>query len=149
MSTNSNEAVVNALSALLADTFTLYMKTHGYHWNVTGPMFTALHDLFEEQYTEEWQAIDQLAERIRILGSAAPGSASALGRGSSIGEETGQPDAMEMVRTLVADNMAVAASARRLAEVAAEAGDVATEDLGVARVEIHEKNAWFLRSHLE
>lgn len=146
---NSNEPVVQALSALLGDTFALYLKTHGYHWNVTGPLFSVLHELFEEQYTEQWKALDEIAERIRILGSTAPGSASALARLSSIDEESGEPAAKEMVRNLVADNLAVAASARKLAEVASQAGDVATEDLAIGRVEVHEKNAWLLKSHLE
>lgn len=149
MSTRSDDAVVNALSALLANTFTLYLKTHAYHWNVTGPMFSTLHDLFETQYTEQWGAIDEIAERIRSLGHPAPASATALTRLSTIAEETGNPDAMEMIRVLAADNEAVAASARQLVEAAAAANDYASEDLGVQRIDLHEKNAWMLRSHLE
>lgn len=149
MSTQSNDEVVNALSTLLASSYTLYLKAQNYHWNVTGPMFTALHDLFEEQYTELASAIDEIAERIRALGSFAPGSYSAFAELSAVREETGVPAAMEMVRNLAADNEAVAVAAKRVIEAADAAGDQATEDLAVGRVAVHEKNAWILRSHLD
>jgi starvation-inducible DNA-binding protein len=149
MSTEPNEAVVDALSALLANSFTLYLKTHNYHWNVTGPMFITLHDLFQVQYTELWTAIDEIAERIRAVGALSPGSYSAFAKLSTISEETGHPEAMAMIRNLAADNEAVAASARQLIEAAGAASDFASEDLGVQRLDLHEKNAWMLRSHLE
>lgn len=149
MSTKPNQAVTDALSALLASSFTLYLKTHNYHWNVTGPMFHTLHGLFEEQYTELWNAVDEIAERIRALGAFAPGSSTAFAEMSTVSEETGRPEAMEMIRILAADNEAVAASARQLIEAAEAADDYASEDLGVGRLQVHEKNAWMLRSHLE
>jgi starvation-inducible DNA-binding protein len=149
MSTKSDAPVVDALSALLANSFTLYLKTHNYHWNVTGPMFSTLHALFEEQYTELWNAVDEIAERIRAVGAFAPGSNAAFSQLSTIDEATGRPEAMEMIRTLAADNEAVAASARRLIEAAEAANDYASEDLGVRRLDVHQKNAWMLRSLLE
>lgn len=149
MSMKPNAAVVDALSALLASSYTLYLKAQNYHWNVTGPMFTTLHGLFEEQYTELATAIDEIAERIRALGSYAPGSYSAFAKLSTVREETGNPDAMEMIRILVADHEAVAASARQVIEAAAAVADHASEDLAVGRVGVHDKNAWLLRSHLE
>lgn len=149
MSTKPDEAVVDALSVLLASSFTLYLKAHNYHWNVTGPMFSTLHDLFEEQYTELWAAVDEIAERIRAVGAFAPGSNTAFARLSTVNEETGHPEAMEMVRVLAADNTAVAASARKLIEAAQAVNDYASEDLGVQRLNVHDKNAWMLRSHLD
>jgi starvation-inducible DNA-binding protein len=149
MSTKPDDAVVDALSVLLASSFTLYLKTHNYHWNVTGPMFTTLHDLFQEQYTELWTAVDEIAERIRAVGAFAPGSNSAFAELSTVNEETGHPEAMEMIRVMAADNEAVAASARELIEASEAANDYASEDLGVQRLNVHEKNAWILRSHRE
>ena len=149
MSTRSNDKVVDALSTLLASSYTLYLKAQNYHWNVTGPMFGTLHDVFEEQYTELATAIDEIAERIRALGAIAPGSFSAFAEFSAVREETGNPDAMEMVRVLMADNEAVAAAARQVIEAAEASGDHASEDLAVGRVSVHDKNAWMLRSHLE
>ena len=146
---NSNEHVVEALSRLLADTYTLYLKTHNYHWNVTGPMFNALHTLFETQYTEYALAVDEIAERIRAIGARAPGSYTEFSELASVKEDRGSPPAMEMISHLVADQEATAASARKIVEVAEAAGDRATADLGVRRIETHEKNAWMLRSHLE
>jgi starvation-inducible DNA-binding protein len=146
---SSNEHVVEALSRLLADTYTLYLKTHNYHWNVTGPMFNTLHTLFETQYTEYALAVDEIAERIRAIGARAPGSYTEFVELASVKEDRGSPPAMEMIRNLVADQEATVASARTIAEVAEAAGDQATADLGVRRIETHEKNAWMLRSHLE
>jgi starvation-inducible DNA-binding protein len=146
---SSNEHVVEALSKLLADTYTLYLKTHNYHWNVTGPMFNTLHTLFETQYTEYALAVDEIAERIRAIGARAPGSYTEFAELASVKEDRDSPPAMEMIRNLVADQEATAASARRIVEVAEAAGDQATADLGVRRIETHEKNAWMLRSHLE
>ena len=145
---NNNE-VVGALERLLADSYTLYLKTHSYHWNVTGPMFTTLHTLFETQYTELALAIDEIAERIRALGSPAPGSFSQFQKLATVQEDTGVPSATDMIKALVADSSTVVASARALINAAAEAGDSASEDLGVRRTDVHEKAAWMLRSHLE
>lgn len=149
MTKKQNQAVVDALSALLASTYTLYLKTHNYHWNVTGPMFTTLHTMFETQYTELALAVDEIAERIRARGAFAPGSYSAYAKLSSVKEETGRPEATEMIRLLVADQAAVVAAARKVIEAAEAAKDQASADLGTRRVDIHEKNAWMLRSHLE
>jgi starvation-inducible DNA-binding protein len=146
---SSNEHVVEALSKLLADTYTLYLKTHNYHWNVTGPMFNTLHTLFETQYTEYALAIDEIAERIRAIGARAPGSYTEFAELGSVREDRGAPPAMEMIRNLVADQETTVASARKIVEVAEAAGDQATADVGVRRIETHEKNAWMLRSHLE
>ena len=146
---NSNEQVVEALSRLLADTYTLYLKTHNYHWNVTGPMFSTLHTLFETEYTEYALPVDEIAERIRAIGARAPGSYTEFAELASVKEDRGSPPAMEMISNLVADQEATVASARKLVEVAEAAGDQATADLGVRRIETHEKNAWMLRSHLE
>lgn len=149
MSKESKEAVVEALSALLASSYTLYLKTHNYHWNVTGPMFTTLHTLFETEYTELATAVDEIAERIRALGAFAPGSYSAFAKLSTVKEENGRPEAKEMIRVLVSDQEAVASSARRVIEAAEVANDQASADLATRRLDVHEKNAWMLRSHLE
>ncbi len=141
--------VVDALSVLLADSYTLYLKTHNYHWNVTGPMFTTLHTLFETEYTELALAVDLVAERIRALGEYSPGSYAAFLKLTGIKEETGRPDAKTMIRNLVADQATVATSAQRVIEASQAAGDEASADLGIQRVNVHEKNAWMLRSHLE
>ncbi|MGY6554176.1 MAG: Dps family protein [Wenzhouxiangella sp.] len=143
------EAVVESLGMLLASSYTLYLKTHNYHWNVTGPMFTTLHTLFETQYTELALAVDEIAERIRALGAFAPGSYTAFARLSVIEEENGRPEAKEMIRLLVADQQALADAARRVIEAAEAARDQASGDLATRRLDIHEKNAWMLRSHLE
>lgn len=140
---------VASLSTLLASTYTLYLKSHNYHWNVTGPMFTTLHTLFETQYTEMATAIDEIAERIRSLGAFAPASYSAFTELSVVKEETGRPDAKEMIRKLVKDQEAVAKAAHRVIEAAEKSVDQATADLATRRLDVHEKNAWMLRSHLE
>lgn len=147
--TADKQAVVGALEELLADSYTLYLKTHSYHWNVTGPMFTTLHTLFETQYTELALAVDEIAERIRALGAPAPGSFSQFMERSTVKEDTGVPSATEMIRHLVHDHETVVAAAREAARIAGEAGDDASNDLGVRRIDVHEKNAWMLRSHLE
>ena len=144
--------VADGLSHFLADAFTLYLKTHNFHWNVTGPMFNALHTMFETQYTEQWNALDDVAERIRALGFNAPGSYAEFIKLSSIKEEPGltaAPDWREMVRQLVIGNEAVCRSARKVLEVADDADDNPTEDLMTQRLNIHEKNAWMLRSLLQ
>ena len=145
----SKENLVAALSALLADSYTLYLKTHNYHWNVTGPMFTTLHTLFEEQYTDLALAVDEIAERIRTLGSPAPGSYTAFQKLATIAEETGSPGATKMIENLVADQATVTDAARAVIEVAEADGDTASADLATRRLDVHEKNAWMLRSHLE
>jgi starvation-inducible DNA-binding protein len=149
MTKQSNEAVVEALASLLASSYSLYLKTHNYHWNVTGPMFTTLHTLFETQYTELAIAVDQVAERIRAVGAFAPGSYSEFAKLTSVKEETGRPEAKEMIRVLVADQEAVAESARRVILAAEAVRDQASADLATRRLDVHEKNAWMLRSHLE
>ncbi|MGH8612286.1 MAG: Dps family protein [Gammaproteobacteria bacterium] len=149
MTKQSNEAIVGALSTLLASSYTLYLKTHNYHWNVTGPMFTTLHTMFETQYTELALAVDEIAERIRALGAFAPGSYSAFAKLTAVKEETGRPEAKEMIRNLVSDQDTVAASARGVIEAAEAARDQASADLATRRLQVHEKNAWMLRSHLE
>ena len=146
------KAISQALAAYQADAFTLYLKTHNFHWNVTGPMFNALHTMFETQYTEQWNALDDVAERIRALGFNAPGSYAEFIKLSSIKEEPGltaAPDWREMVRQLVIGNEAVCRSARKVLEVADDADDNPTEDLMTQRLNIHEKNAWMLRSLLQ
>jgi starvation-inducible DNA-binding protein len=144
-----SQPAVDALASLLASSYTLYLKTHNYHWNVTGPMFTTLHTLFETQYTELALAVDEIAERIRALGEFAPGSYSAFTKLTAVKEETGHPVAKDMIRNLVADQEAVLGVARKLVEAAQEAKDEASADLGIRRINVHEKNAWMLRSHLE
>jgi starvation-inducible DNA-binding protein len=143
-------AIAEGLSKLLADTFTLYLTTHNFHWNVTGPMFNTLHLMFMEQYTELWNAVDPIAERIRSLGHHAPGSYGQFGRLGSIGDvpET-PPAALDMVRKLVEGHEAVARTARGIFPVAAEAGDEPTADLLTQRLAVHEQTAWMLRSLLE
>ena len=142
--------IASALSRLLADTFTLYLTTHNFHWNVTGPMFNTLHVMFMGQYTELWNAVDPIAERIRSLGHPAPGSYAAFGRLSSLPDapET-PPKALEMVRVLVAGHEAVARTARALFPLADKAGDEPTADLLTQRLTVHEQTAWMLRSLLE
>jgi len=139
----------HALAALLANSYTLYLKTHNYHWNVTGPMFTTLHTMFETQYTEYALAIDEIAERIRSLGAYAPGSFSAFAALSQVHEETGHPDATTMIRTLIVDQETVVEAARAVFAAAEASKDQATADLAVRRMDVHQKNAWMLRSHLE
>ena len=131
---------------MLADSYVLYLKTHGYHWNVTGPMFRSLHLMFEEEYTELWAAVDVIAERIRALGHLAPGSYSEMSRLSTIPDEEGAPEAMDMVRRLAEGHEAVAETARTVVAAAEAVGDVATADLATQRIDVHEKTAWMLRS---
>ena len=134
------------LSQLLADTYTLYLKTHGYHWNVEGPHFQQLHIQFMEQYTEMWTAVDELAERIRALGHYAPGSYAAISKISQVPEEEGQPDWQEMVKNLARGHEQVAKTAREVLRTAEETGDDATADVVAPRVTLHEKTAWMLRA---
>jgi starvation-inducible DNA-binding protein len=140
--------VTDGLAHLLADTATLYFKTHGYHWNVTGPLFSALHNLFEEQYRELYGSIDVIAERIRALGHRAPGSYRELAKLTAVPEAEGTPGATEMVEDLALGHEQVARTARELVPVADEAGDQPTVDLLSARLAAHEKAVWMLRSLL-
>jgi starvation-inducible DNA-binding protein len=142
------EQIGEGLSRLLADTYTLYLKTHNFHWNVTGPMFNTLHLMFEQQYTELALAVDLIAERIRALGLPAPGSYRRFGELTVLKEETGVPAAEEMIRILVRDQEAVVRTARSIFPVVDEASDEPTADLLTQRMQVHEKTAWMLRSML-
>ena len=141
-------AIAAGLSRLLADSYTLYLKTHNYHWNVTGPMFNTLHLMFEQQYTELALAVDQIAERIRALGVAAPGSYKAYAALTTIEEQDGTPSAEDMIRHLVIGQEAVVRTARSVFATADAAQDEPTADLLTQRMQVHEKNAWMLRSML-
>lgn len=150
ISTKDREAIASGLSRVLADTYTLYLTTHNFHWNVTGPMFNTLHTMFMAQYTELWNAVDPIAERIRALGVAAPGSYAQFGKLSSIADAPSQPPkALQMVQILVAGHEAVARTARGVFTLATDADDQPTADLLTQRLDIHEKTAWMLRSLLE
>ncbi len=142
-------AIAQSLSRLLADEYTLYLKTHNFHWNVTGPMFNTLHLMFEQHYNEAALAVDLVAERIRALGFPAPGTYEQFAKLSSIPEQRGVPKAMEMVRLLVKGHEACARTARDGFPIAEEAGDQPTCDLLTQRMQLHEKTAWMLRSLLE
>ncbi|GAA4412028.1 Dps family protein [Quisquiliibacterium transsilvanicum] len=143
-------AIAGGLSRLLADTYTLYLTTHNFHWNVTGPMFNTLHAMFMGQYTELWNAVDPIAERIRSLGHPAPGSYAAYGRLASIPDAPEvSPKALEMVRILVDGHEAVARTARSIFPLVEKAGDEPTADLLTQRLTVHEQTAWMLRSLLE
>ncbi|MBL9033546.1 MAG: DNA starvation/stationary phase protection protein [Rhodospirillaceae bacterium] len=148
ISKKDRKAIAEGLSKLLADTYTLYLKTHNFHWNVEGPMFNTLHLMFETQYNELALAVDAIAERIRALGHPAPGSYAAYSRLSSIKEETGVPKAEEMIKQLVEGQEAVARTARAVFPAAEKAGDEPTADLLTQRLQIHEKTAWMLRALL-
>lgn len=141
--------IVGGLARLLADTYTLYLKTHNFHWNVTGPMFNTLHLMFEEHYTELALAVDQIAERIRALGAPAPGSYRAFAELSTVPEAEDDVVATEMVRQLVKDHETVVRTARAVFPAADSADDEATADLLTQRLQIHEKTAWMLRSLLD
>jgi starvation-inducible DNA-binding protein len=141
--------IAEGLSRLLADTYTLYLKTHNYHWNVTGPMFRTLHLMFEEEYNELWQAGDLIAERIRALDFPAPATYAAFSKLSEIKEESGVPAAEAMIRNLVKGHETVVRTARSLYPVAEDAADEATADLLTVRIQASEKTAWMLRSLLK
>ena len=145
----ARERIADELSHLLADSYTLYLKTHNFHWNVTGPMFQTLHTMFETQYTELATAVDAIAERIRALGHPAPGSYSAFARLSEVKETDGAPGATNMVRMLVEAHETVVRTARRVLAAATEGGDDGTADLATQRLGVHEKTAWMLRSLLQ
>lgn len=141
--------IAGGLSKLLADSYTLYLMTHNFHWNVTGPMFNTLHLMFMGQYTEQWNALDLIAERIRALGFPAPGTYAEFAQLASIKEVSGVPKALEMVEHLVAAQEATARTARGLFDLVEEANDQPTADLLTQRLDVHEKTAWMLRSLLE
>jgi starvation-inducible DNA-binding protein len=145
----ADRAVADGLARLLADTYTLYLKTHGYHWNVTGPQFRALHHMFEEQYLELRDVVDEIAERIRALGPLAPGSYREMERLTSVADGEGSPEAMEMVRRLIGANETVVRTAREVARAAEAADDPASLDLATGRIAVHEKTLWMLRATAE
>ena len=149
MSESDRAKIAAGLSGLLADSYTLYLMTHNYHWNVTGPMFNTLHLMFMGQYTEQWNALDLIAARIRALGYPAPGTYREFSKLASIKEIEGVPKAMDMVRHLVSAQEATARTARRLFPLVEKANDQPTADLLTQRLEVHEKTAWMLRSLLE
>jgi starvation-inducible DNA-binding protein len=143
------EQIADGLSHLLADSYTLYLKTHNFHWNVTGPMFNTLHVMFMDQYTELWNSLDLIAERIRALGFPAPGTYREFVKLTVIKESEGVPSATEMIKQLVSGQEAVIKTARSIFAVVNKASDEPTADLLTQRLQIHEKNAWMLRSLLE
>jgi starvation-inducible DNA-binding protein len=145
----NRKEIADGLSRLLADTYTLYLKTHNFHWNVTGPMFQTLHLMFETQYNELALAVDAIAERIRALGARAPGTYRELSALTVIEEDTDEPNATEMIRRLVKGQEAVARTAREVFAIASDANDQPSADLLTQRLQVHEKTAWMLRSLLE
>ncbi len=149
ISAKDRAAITQGLSRLLADTYMLYLKTHGFHWNVEGPMFQTLHQMFMAQYTETWNAIDPIAERIRALGHYAPGSYRQYAKLATVKESEGVPKAAKMIRELIEGQEAVARTARSVLPLADDANDQPTLDLLTQRLDIHEKNAWMLRSLLK
>jgi starvation-inducible DNA-binding protein len=148
ISEKDRKSVCRGLSKLLADSYLLYLKTQNYHWNVTGKMFQPLHTLFEEQYKELAESVDEIAERIRALGEFAPGSFSSFSKVASIKEENSIPIAEEMIHNLVQGNEAVVTTAREIINLTDECEDDVTADLMIERMQVHEKNAWMLRSML-
>jgi starvation-inducible DNA-binding protein len=149
ISNKDRAKIAEGLSRFLADTYTLYLKTHNFHWNVTGPMFQTLHLMFMDQYNEQWMAVDLIAERIRALGFPAPGGYKDFAALTSIKEVEGVPKAKDMIRQLVDGQEAVIRTARAIFPIAEKANDQPTLDLLTQRMQIHEKNAWMLRSLLE
>lgn len=149
ISDSNRKKIADGLSNLLADSYTLYMMTHNFHWNVTGPQFNTLHTVFMTQYTEQWAALDIIAERIRALGYPAPGTYSEFSKRTSIKEVDGVPKATEMVRHLVKAQEATARTARKLFPLSDAANDQPTADVLTQRIDVHEKTAWMLRSLLE
>jgi starvation-inducible DNA-binding protein len=149
ISSDDRKKITDGLAALLADSYTLYLMTHNFHWNVKGPMFNTLHNMFMDQYTEQWNALDIIAERIRALGFPAPGTYKEFTKLASIKEIEGVPSAEDMIRHLVAAQEATARTARKLFPVVDEADDQPTADVLTQRIDVHEKTAWMLRSMLE
>ena len=149
ISSKDRKKIAEGLSRLLADTFSLYLKTHNYHWNVTGPMFQTLHVMFMDQYNELWLATDPIAERIRALGFEAPGSYEEFARLTSIKNLVGAPKAQDMIREIIEGNEAVARTAREVFPIVEKANDQPTADVLTQRMQVHEKTAWMMRSLLE
>lgn len=149
ISTEDRAKIVESLSTVLADAYMLYLKTHNFHWNVTGPLFSSLHVMFEEQYTEQWNALDEIAERIRALGHFAPATYKRYAELSSIKEEADVLSSKEMIRQLVEGNEILIRTLRASVKVADDLDDFPTADMLTTRMEVHEKNAWMLRSFLE
>jgi len=149
ISTNDRAAIAKGLSRLLADTYVVYLKTHNFHWNVEGPMFQTLHQMFMEQYTEAWNAIDLVAERIRSLGHYAPGTYREYLDLARVKETPGVPKAVQMVKLLIDGQESVVKTAREVLPLAEKADDQPTLDLLTQRMQVHEKNAWMLRSLLK
>jgi len=149
ISEKDRKKIADGLGRMLADSYTLYLKTHNFHWNVTGPMFQTLHLMFMTQYNETWMAVDMIAERIRALGYPAPGTYKEFAALTSIEDSKGVPNAKEMIKQLVAGQEAVVRTARAVLPIAEKAGDQPTVDLLSARMQVHEQNAWMLRSLLE
>lgn len=147
-SPQSNHAVVESLNKLLADSYVLLLKTQNYHWNVTGPHFSALHVMFENQYNDLFPAIDEIAERIRALGHKAPGNFSTFARLATVKEETATPGPDEMIKSLVQDNQTLADSCEAVIKAAEEIGDEGSADLAVGRLRYHHKTVWMLKAHL-
>jgi starvation-inducible DNA-binding protein len=148
ISEKDRKAIAEGLSRVLADTYTLYLKTHNFHWNVTGPQFNTLHAMFMQEYTELWNAVDLIAERIRALGHFAPGSYAQFSKLTSIKEAEKVPNAKEMLKQLVAGHEAVARTARTVFPTAEAANDQPSINLLTQRLDVHEKTAWMLRSML-
>lgn len=142
----NSEAIATGLSRVLSDSYLVYLKTQNYHWNVRGPLFHTLHAMFEEQYTELAQAIDEVAERIRSVGMPAPGSFADFVKLASVREETGSPTAEEMIANLIADQAKVVQTCKNVFPLVQESGDEPTADLLIRRMQVHEKTAWMLRS---
>ena len=149
LSAEDRARIVESLSTVLADAYMLYLKTHNFHWNVTGPMFSTLHVMFEEQYTEQWNALDDIAERIRALGHFAPATSRRYAELSNIKEEADVLSAKDMIRQLVDGNETLVRTLRAGVKIADELDDFPTADMLTTRMEVHEKNAWMLRSFLE
>ena len=149
ISTEDRAKIVESLSTVLSDAFMVYLKTHNFHWNVTGPMFSTLHVLFEEQYTEQWNALDEIAERIRALGHFAPATSRRYVELSNISEEPEVLSSKDMIRQLVDGNETLVRTMRAAVKVADDLDDFPTADMLTTRMEVHEKNAWMLRSFLE
>lgn len=149
ISQENRQKIADGLAKVLADSYMVYLKTHNYHWNVTGELFHSLHEQFEVQYTELAEAIDEIAERIRALGHRAPGSFREYQQITAIEEDADQPEALDMVRRLALDNETIMRTARNVLPACDEAGDEATLDLLTHRLKVHSKTAWMLRSHLE
>jgi len=148
ISAEHRKAIADGLSRVLADSYTLYLKTHNFHWNVEGPGFQGLHNLFEKQYRDLAEAIDEIAERIRALGHYAPGSYTEFAELASVKEQTRKPDSNSMVRELADDQDTIVATMRKVIKTAQDGDDPASEDLMVSRIQAHEKNAWMLRAHI-